>query len=319
MSTFVETLARLQGDHHSLEALAHEARNMGTALGLYCELLAEPGVLAPGFQHYARELRTVAAASRRLMENLSLFEACPPAPVPAAQTAPEPVLRAPDFFPRAMQAATQSAGVRAAKARTYRAQAAKAQAPRVQAPRVQAPRVQAVDAGQGIATRWALLPALPIGNLAAELRSNRNLLAALAGPLIHLSMEIRGAALPVRLTGEDLTRVLVNLVKNAVEVMPDGGRMRVQLVEMEAASGAGRRLELAVEDSGTGISPEWLESIFEPGFTTRAAAGANHPEHRGVGLAVTRALVESAGGRIYATNREPAGATFRIELPVPEG
>ncbi|HEU5351638.1 MAG TPA: ATP-binding protein [Terracidiphilus sp.] len=285
----------MRGDYQSLEALAHEARNMGTALGLYCELLAEPGVLSPGFQHYARELKTVAAASRRLMENLSFFESCQagPAPQPSVQPAAQLAPATPSASRRRKQAGAPSVNARPEDARS-------------------------ADAEPGISGRWALLPALPIRNLAAELRSNRNLLAALAGPSIHLSMEIRAAALPVRLTGEDLTRILVNLVKNSVEAMPSGGRIRVLLAEMDAGPQAGRRLELTVEDAGTGIPPALLHSIFEPGFTTRASAGNGHVEHRGVGLAVTRALVESAGGRIRATNRDSAGATFRIDLPVPD-
>lgn len=66
----VETLATLRSDGESLAELAHDARNMVTALGLYCDLLEEPGVLTEPFGHYGNELRLVAAASRRLVEKL---------------------------------------------------------------------------------------------------------------------------------------------------------------------------------------------------------------------------------------------------------
>ena len=66
----VETLANLRGEGESLAEVAHDARNMVTALGLYCDLLEEPGVLNPAFHHYASELRLVATASRRLVEKL---------------------------------------------------------------------------------------------------------------------------------------------------------------------------------------------------------------------------------------------------------
>src|ERR1035437_10730683 len=66
----VETLANLRGEGESLAEVAHDARNMVTALGLYCDLLEEPGVLYPSFQHYGNELRLVATASRRLVEKL---------------------------------------------------------------------------------------------------------------------------------------------------------------------------------------------------------------------------------------------------------
>jgi hypothetical protein len=64
VETVVETLANLRSEGESLAEVAHDARNMVTALWLYCDLLEEPGVLNPGFHHYANELRLVAAASR---------------------------------------------------------------------------------------------------------------------------------------------------------------------------------------------------------------------------------------------------------------
>ena len=66
----VETLATLRSEGESLAEVAHDASNMVTALGLYCDLLEEPGVLATPFLHYGSELRLVAAASRRLVEKL---------------------------------------------------------------------------------------------------------------------------------------------------------------------------------------------------------------------------------------------------------
>jgi signal transduction histidine kinase len=67
-----------------------------------------------------------------------------------------------------------------------------------------------------------------------ELLGNRNLLAALAGPAIALTMDAEWGARPVWLTGEDLTRLLVNLVKNAAEAMPGGGRIHLGLREPPA-------------------------------------------------------------------------------------
>ena len=70
VETVVETLATLRGQGESIAEVAHDARNMVTALGLYCDLLEEPGVLATPYTHYGHELRLVAAASRRLVEKL---------------------------------------------------------------------------------------------------------------------------------------------------------------------------------------------------------------------------------------------------------
>jgi signal transduction histidine kinase len=169
------------------------------------------------------------------------------------------------------------------------------------------------------AHRWDLMPAVAIESLAGELLANRNLLAALAGPGIALTVDTEGGALGVRLTGEDLTRVLVNLVKNAAEAMPAGGKILLRLRELPAETGAQKILSLTIEDSGAGISPKALDKIFEAGFTTQSTSLSEAgwtAAHRGLGLSITRSIIEAAGGRIQAANRDPAGARLEIELPV---
>jgi signal transduction histidine kinase len=165
-------------------------------------------------------------------------------------------------------------------------------------------------------------PPEPIANLAGELEAKRNLLAALAGPGVEFHLHLNGGALPVALTREDLTRILVNLVKNAVEAMPDRGRVELSLDEFHAAGGSAPWLVMKVEDSGRGIPADALESIFIAGYTTRAGQedeGRRTPRpglrRRGLGLSITRAIIEAAGGRIFAANRAKGGARFEIELP----
>jgi signal transduction histidine kinase len=272
----VETLATLHGQGESLAEVAHDARNMVTALGLYCDLLDEPGVLATPFMHYGNELRLVAAASRRLVEKLVSLE---------TRETPEIAVPAGTVLDRVKSPVANRASDRPERSH-----------------------------------RWDLLPAEPIVSLAGELLANRNLLAALAGPAIALTVDAESGALPVRLTGEDLTRVLVNLVKNAAEAMPAGGRIQLGLRQMSARQGAAPWLQLTIEDNGPGIPEESLDKIFDSGFTTRAtgaaANGGWQPAHRGLGLSITRSIVEAAGGRIHAANRTPAGARFEIELPL---
>jgi len=266
----VETLANLRGESESLTEVAHDARNMVTALGLYCDLLEEPGVLNPAFHHYGNELRLVATASRRLVEKLVALDLRqgPTADKGAARTETEPL-----------------------------------------------------GAGQQERTRrFDLMPAEPIDNLAGEVLANRNLLAALAGPSITLTVDAEGGSLPVRLTGEDLTRILVNLIKNAAEAMPEGGRIQLGLRERLGPDGAVEALSLTVEDNGPGIPRKALDKIFDSGYSTRAGNDFRHDgwpaSHRGLGLSITRSIVEAAGGGIHAANRAPAGARFEIELPV---
>ncbi|MGB8028849.1 MAG: ATP-binding protein, partial [Terracidiphilus sp.] len=168
--------------------------------------------------------------------------------------------------------------------------------------------------------RWDLLPAVPVANLAGELLANRNLLAALAGPTIALTVHAEGGARPVRLTGEDLTRVLVNLVKNSAEAMPSGGRIHIGLREEPPAQGTAACLLLTVEDNGPGIPADALETIFASGYTSHGMSEGSHGNwmvsHRGLGLTITRSIVECAGGRITAGNREQGGARFALELPL---
>jgi len=135
---------------------------------------------------------------------------------------------------------------------------------------------------------------------------------------------VEGGAQPVRLSGEDLTRVLVNLVKNAAEAMPGGGWIHMNL-SRPASGGAGTEpagasgLLLSVEDNGTGIAPGNLEAVFEQGFTThpdRTPSNGTWPAaHRGLGLAIARSIVEEAGGRMRAAIGAQGGARFEIELP----
>lgn len=275
METVAGTLATPRCEGENLAELAHDARNMVTALGLYCDLLEEPGVLATPFAHYGNELRLVAAASRRLVEKLVALD---------TRDHPEAV---------SLRFGVREAGERGAKA-------------------------EPVDWFRQ-ARRLEMVPALPIESLARELLANRNLLAALAGSAIALTVVAEGSARPVRLTGEDLTRVLVNLVKNSAEAMPAGGTIQLRLREQPCVPGAPQWLSLTVEDNGPGIPPDALDKVFEAGFSTRSRSlgHATWPAaHRGLGLSITRSIMESAGCRISAANRDRGGARFEIELPV---
>jgi signal transduction histidine kinase len=277
----VEALHRTHRKVDGIAELAHDARNLVTALGLYCDLLDEPGVLTAPFIHYGNELRLVAAASRRLVEKLVASELEGEANAALLWTRPGQQSRQPLWTGQELRDPA------APKARP--------------------------------AQRWDLMPAAPIDSLAGELMANRNLLAALAGPTIALTVETDGAALPVRLNGEDLTRVLVNLVKNAAEAMPGGGKIYLRLREQAATAGKAHSVVLTVEDSGRGIASKTLEKIFEAGFSTRSNSSSETgwpATHRGLGLSITRSIIAAAGGTIQAGNREPSGARMEIELPV---
>ena len=167
--------------------------------------------------------------------------------------------------------------------------------------------------------QWKKIPAEPIRNLAEELLANRSLLASLAGPTIALTVDVQGGAAPVRMTCEDLTRILVNLVKNAAEAMSAVGRIHITLWESCGEPGNSPWLTLNVEDNGPGLPNKILESLFEPRPSTTNAVGESNAwplRHRGLGLSITHSVVQGAGGLIHAANRDPVGACFQIELPV---
>jgi signal transduction histidine kinase len=282
VETVVETLANLRGGGESLAEVAHDTRNLVTALWLYCDLLEEPGVLNPAFHHYAGELRLVAAASRRLVEKLLAIDSHPHA---NSDTNFDARLRPEMGLSKAIHAALNGGLLAPGRAR-----------------------------------EWELTPGAPINNLAGELAANRNLLSALAGPAIALDVNTEGGEQSVRMSGEDLTRILVNLVKNATEAIPGAGRIDLSLHEFHAEAAVPLWLMLTIEDNGPGIPREKLEKIFDSGYTTKlngALRNGGWPaSHRGLGLSITRSIVEAAGGRIHAANSAGGGARFQIELPV---
>jgi signal transduction histidine kinase len=181
-------------------------------------------------------------------------------------------------------------------------------------------RTESIRVAKTYSREWKPIPAEPIKNLAEEILANRSLLASLAGPTIGLTVDAQGGAVPVHMTGEDLTRILVNLVKNAAEAMTAVGRIHISLWESQGEGNA-PWITLNVEDNGPGLSDSVLETIFQPRDTRPPsqdafACGEWPLPHRGLGLAITRSIVEAAGGLIHAANRDPVGACFQIELPV---
>lgn len=105
-------------------------------------------------------------------------------------------------------------------------------------------------------------------------------------------------------------QILVNLVINARQAMPNGGRLRVEVRDSPAAETA----EVRVSDTGVGIQPEQLRQIFEPFFTTKVP-----DEHgrggTGLGLSVCRQIIEHHHGRIRVESVVGKGSTFTVKLP----
>ena len=108
---------------------------------------------------------------------------------------------------------------------------------------------------------------------------------------------------PIALDRGQLQRVVINLLVNAADAMPSGGRVHV------VTRAAGGEAILEVRDDGVGIPPEIEPRIFDPFFTTK-------PDGTGLGLAITRQIVEAHGGSIEYETEVGRGTTFVVRLPV---
>jgi signal transduction histidine kinase len=126
----------------------------------------------------------------------------------------------------------------------------------------------------------------------------------------HVKVEARLAPhLPmVRGTANQLTQVFLNLIINAVEAMPDGGRLWVGTVHHAEA----KQVVIAFRDSGPGIPPEIRDHLFEPFHTSK-------PTGTGLGLAISYSIIERHNGTIEVESPPGGGTTFIIRLPEYEG
>ena len=110
------------------------------------------------------------------------------------------------------------------------------------------------------------------------------------------------AAAPVRLDNESLKQVYLNLILNALEAMPEGGTLRVAIGEARTG------IEVRIADTGAGIEAERLRELHQPFVTTKAQGS-------GLGLFLTRRLLESAGGTLAIDSQVGHGTTCVIRLP----
>ncbi|HVT73535.1 MAG TPA: ATP-binding protein [Lacunisphaera sp.] len=134
------------------------------------------------------------------------------------------------------------------------------------------------------------------------------------GSNVRLEFNFPPALPPGDVDASQISRVVHNLVINAVQAMPGGGLVKIGLQAVDLKDGqvdqlaAGRYLELVVSDTGAGIAPEILPRIFDPYFSTKSK---NH----GLGLATVRSIVKKHKGHVEVESRLGQGTTFRLWLP----
>jgi C4-dicarboxylate-specific signal transduction histidine kinase len=105
-----------------------------------------------------------------------------------------------------------------------------------------------------------------------------------------------------------IEQVILNLLRNAVDAIIAGGRGERTITVTTAAVGD-REVEVVVADTGIGIRPDDMPRLFEPFFTTK-------PEGLGMGLRISRSIVEAHGGRLTASAICHGGASFTMRLPI---
>ncbi|MBE3070324.1 MAG: PAS domain-containing protein, partial [Planctomycetes bacterium] len=145
---------------------------------------------------------------------------------------------------------------------------------------------------------------MPIREVLGEAVRNMEPVAQKAGVAVEIAC---GADLPALRSGS-LYQVVLNLVKNAIEATPEGGRVRV------SGGCAGDTLVIEVADTGPGIPEGILARLFEP-FVSLKALGKG----TGLGLVICRDLVQKQGGTIVAANRPEGGAVFTVTIPLAPG
>ena len=149
-----------------------------------------------------------------------------------------------------------------------------------------------------------------------------NLLNRLIGEKIGLEVSTEDGLWDVYIDPQQFEQVVLNLVVNARDAMPEGGsisircanlRLEEELRRDRAVVPAGDYAEVLVIDDGAGISPELRAKVFEPFFTTKSVG-----EGTGLGLSTVYGIIKQTGGFIFIDSDEGGGTTFRILLPRPE-
>ena len=154
-------------------------------------------------------------------------------------------------------------------------------------------------------------------DLNAVVSDTRNLLARNLGAGFDIQMTQGAGPLTIEADRGQVEQVLLNLAVNARDAMPQGGTLAIETSladldersarRLQPAAAAGHYVELAVSDTGTGMSDQVAEHIFEPFFTTKPAGKGT-----GLGLATVYGVVTGVGGGISIVSREGTGTTFRL-------
>jgi signal transduction histidine kinase len=129
----------------------------------------------------------------------------------------------------------------------------------------------------------------------------------------HIALEKYFKPVPqVAVSPNQIQQVLLNLLINARQAMPQGGRVVIKILHDTEHD----MVELSVRDNGAGIAPEHLRRIFDPFFTTKSGPDSSGKGGTGLGLAMCRDILEAHQGRIRVESTVGKGTAFTLKLPV---
>ena len=147
-------------------------------------------------------------------------------------------------------------------------------------------------------------------DLAALVRRSLDLVAGrLRQYNIETQLALADPLNPLHVDPQQVEQVLLNIYFNAIEAMPDGGRLSVQVRQHRAAE-AQNEMQIVVTDTGGGIAPEHQAKIFRPFFTTKKQRGM------GLGLSICDSIIRAHGGRISVVSSVGQGTTVVVHLPL---
>ena len=255
---------------------AHDARNLLSSLDLLSDLIGEPGVLTEGDKHFASDLKAITGSLSKLVEGI------------ASGSRPEGLPSA------GLAAHAGRPGTSADPAFSLEPLLPRLKAAPEHSSRQVQQQARLQDAG-------------------VMVKNCERLLQAIAGPSVDLNISYEAGLGELSMGGEALTRVLINLVSNASEAMPRGGRVTITV---RKALGSRPAALVRVQDTGEGIPAHAMGLLFQPGFSSRKAS-KRWPStvHHGLGLTIVREIVEAAGGSVRVASALGKGTTFEMKVP----
>jgi two-component system nitrogen regulation sensor histidine kinase NtrY len=174
--------------------------------------------------------------------------------------------------------------------------------------KITATLVEQIDELSAIATEFSNFAQMPrANNVKLELRERISDIAGLFSKTegVQFRTSFTDKEIYVLADKEQISRMFINLVKNAIQAVPDG---RKGLVDIKLETEGGYAI-VKVKDNGIGIPEELGDRLFQPNFTTKSGG-------MGMGLAIVKSIVENAGGEIWYETLKSKGTTFIVKLPL---